>query len=100
MVGPGFDSQNTSYSFPHYPNWNLWVCGILLLVDLPDPVIGTVKLAIGIVIDYREKPRPIGPNHGRFGLRNGIIQIKVGRSQQLSNGVTLVDRLSSMWTGT
>ena len=20
-----FDSQNTSYSFPHYPNWNLWV---------------------------------------------------------------------------
>ena len=24
----GFDSQNTSYSFPHYPNWNLWVWGI------------------------------------------------------------------------
>ena len=21
----GFDSQNTSHSFPHYPNWNLWV---------------------------------------------------------------------------
>jgi hypothetical protein len=21
----GFDSQNTSHSFPHYPNWILWV---------------------------------------------------------------------------
>ncbi len=21
----GFDSQNTFYTFPHYPNWNLWV---------------------------------------------------------------------------
>jgi hypothetical protein len=27
----GFDSQNTSYSFPHYPNWNLWVWWILLI---------------------------------------------------------------------
>ena len=27
----GFDSQNTSHSFPHYPNWNLWVWGILLI---------------------------------------------------------------------
>jgi len=26
----GFDSQNTSHSFPHYPNWNLWVWGISL----------------------------------------------------------------------
>ena len=24
----GFDSQNTSYFFLHYPNWNLGVCGI------------------------------------------------------------------------
>ena len=23
-----FDSKNTSHSFPHYPNWNLWVPGI------------------------------------------------------------------------
>jgi len=21
----GFDSQNTSHSFPHYPNWNMWI---------------------------------------------------------------------------
>ena len=28
----GFDSQNTSHSFPYYPNRNLWVPGI--------PVIG------------------------------------------------------------
>jgi hypothetical protein len=21
----GFNSQNISHSFPHYPNWNLWV---------------------------------------------------------------------------
>ena len=27
----GFDSQNTSHSFPHYPNWNLWVWGISLI---------------------------------------------------------------------
>ena len=27
----GFDSQNTSHSFPHYPNWNLWVCGIPII---------------------------------------------------------------------
>ena len=27
----GFDSQNTSRSFPHYPNWNLWVSGISLI---------------------------------------------------------------------
>ena len=26
----GFDSQNTSHSFPHYPNWNRWVWGISL----------------------------------------------------------------------
>ena len=25
MMFVGFDSQNTSHSFPHYPNWNLWV---------------------------------------------------------------------------
>ena len=24
----GFDSQNTSHSFLHYTNWNLWVLGI------------------------------------------------------------------------
>ncbi len=24
----GFDSQNTSHSFPSYPNWNPWVWGI------------------------------------------------------------------------
>ena len=24
----GFDSQNTSHSFPHYPNWILWVLRI------------------------------------------------------------------------
>jgi len=24
----GFDSQNTSPSFLHYPDWNLWVWGI------------------------------------------------------------------------
>jgi hypothetical protein len=23
----GFDSQNTSHSFPHYPNWNLGISG-------------------------------------------------------------------------
>jgi len=27
----GFDSQNTFHSFPHYPNWDLWVLGILLI---------------------------------------------------------------------
>ena len=27
----GFDSQNTSHSFPHYPNWNLWVPGIPII---------------------------------------------------------------------
>ena len=27
----GFDSQNTSHSFPHYPNWNLWFTGISLI---------------------------------------------------------------------
>jgi len=27
----GFDSQNTSHSFPHYPNWDLWVSGIFLI---------------------------------------------------------------------
>ena len=27
----GFDSQNTSHSFPHYPNWNLWVREISLI---------------------------------------------------------------------
>ena len=27
----GFDSQNTSHSFPRYPNWNLWVWGISLI---------------------------------------------------------------------
>ena len=27
----GFDSQNTSTDFPHYPNWNLWVGGISLI---------------------------------------------------------------------
>ena len=21
----GFDSQNTSHSFLHYPNWNMWI---------------------------------------------------------------------------
>jgi len=26
----GFDSQNTSHSFLHYPNLNLWFCGISL----------------------------------------------------------------------
>ena len=24
----GFDSQNTSHSFLHYPNWDLWAPGI------------------------------------------------------------------------
>jgi len=28
----GFDSQNTFHSFPHYPNWILWVWRILLIV--------------------------------------------------------------------
>ncbi len=27
----GFDSQNTSHSFLHYPNWNLWVWEIPLI---------------------------------------------------------------------
>jgi len=27
----GFDSQNTSHSFPHYPNWNLWGLGIPII---------------------------------------------------------------------
>ena len=27
----GFDSQNTSHSFPHYPDWNLWVWRISLI---------------------------------------------------------------------
>jgi len=27
----GFDSQNTSDTFPHYSNWNLWVSGISLI---------------------------------------------------------------------
>jgi len=27
----GFDSQNTSDTFPHYPNWSLWVWEILLI---------------------------------------------------------------------
>ena len=27
----GFDSQNTSHSFPHYPYWNLWFPGISLI---------------------------------------------------------------------
>jgi hypothetical protein len=27
----GFDSQNTSHSFLHYPNWNLWVPGIPII---------------------------------------------------------------------
>mgnify|MGYP000645644891 CR=1 FL=1 len=27
----GFDSQNTSHSFLHYPNWNLWVSGIPII---------------------------------------------------------------------
>jgi hypothetical protein len=27
----GFDSQNTSHSFPHYPNWNLGVREISLI---------------------------------------------------------------------
>ena len=29
----GFDSQNTSQSFPHYPNWHLGVSGILLIEE-------------------------------------------------------------------
>ena len=27
----GFDSQNTSHSFPHYPNRNPWVWDIFLI---------------------------------------------------------------------
>ena len=27
----GFDSKNTFYSFPDYPNWNLWVWGIPMI---------------------------------------------------------------------
>jgi len=27
----GFDSKNTSHSFLHYPNWNLWVPGIPII---------------------------------------------------------------------
>ena len=27
----GFDSQNTSHSFPHYPNWSLSVPGIPII---------------------------------------------------------------------
>jgi len=27
----GFDSQNTSHSFPDYLNWNLWVPGIPII---------------------------------------------------------------------
>lgn len=27
----GLDSQNKSHSFPHCPNWNLWIWGTLLI---------------------------------------------------------------------
>ena len=27
----GFDSQNTSHSFLHYPDWNLWVLAIHII---------------------------------------------------------------------
>ena len=27
----GFDSLNTSHSFPHYPNWDLWIREISLI---------------------------------------------------------------------
>ena len=32
----GFDSQNTSHSFPHYPIWNLWIPGIPIIRSRDD----------------------------------------------------------------
>ena len=50
----GFDSQNTSHSFPHYPNWNLWVPWISLFGFRGDSGQIMIFLAYKFTFSYSE----------------------------------------------
>jgi len=89
----GFDSQNTSHCFPHYPNWNLWVWGISL-IGVQGIVRGSVEirkhcdatiLKPPSLFMRRRKPSIVDLFCGCGGFSQGFID--AGYSVELANDI-------------